>query len=411
MIVPSIDIMDGKAVQLRRGREHVLTSDRSPIELAREFNRYGEVAVVDLDAALGSGNNRNLIEQICRVCDARVGGGIRDKETATSYLKAGARRLMIGTRAEPEFLKQLPRDKIVVALDQVDGTVVDRGWTNSTGEAVENRAARLAPYCAAFLVTFVHDEGSMSGINLKAVEQLRSSLPLPLTVAGGVRNSEDAIGVINRGAQVQVGMSLYTGNLSLADVLVETVKFDDHGLVPTVVQDQQGNLLMVAYSNRESLRLALTNGVGAYFSRSRQKLWEKGQTSGNQQELIACRVDCDRDCLQFTVNQHNVACHSGSFSCFDGISRTEPFSLTKLFALLSERKDNPPAGSYSAQLFRDRQMLIEKIREESGEVISYTSRENLRWEIADLLYFLSVLAVDEGICWKEIESELAARAK
>src|ERR1700752_689253 len=97
MLVPSIDIMSGKAVQLRQGKEFVLQSDRDPIDLAREFNRYGEVAVIDLDAATGKGSNRELIREICRHCDARVGGGIRDEESGRQLLGSGARRIILGT--------------------------------------------------------------------------------------------------------------------------------------------------------------------------------------------------------------------------------------------------------------------------------------------------------------------------
>src|SRR5271163_4652441 len=105
MLVPSIDLQNGKAVQLRQGKEFVLQSDRDPVELAREFNRYGEVAVIDLDAAMGTGSNLSLVEKICRVADVRAGGGIRDIDTGRKLLKAGAKQIIIGTKATEDFLK------------------------------------------------------------------------------------------------------------------------------------------------------------------------------------------------------------------------------------------------------------------------------------------------------------------
>lgn len=411
MLVASIDIINGKAVQLRQGKEFVLESDTTPLELARKFNKYGEVAVIDLDAAMGKGDNRALIKQICQVCDARVGGGIRDVETAQEYLRAGASRVIIGTKAEPELLKQLPTNKVMVALDHKNGKVVDKGWTNSTNESVQERAKRLAPYCDSFLSTYVEAEGGLGGMDIEAVKQLRDSLEKPLTVAGGVANTKEVIELSRNGIDVQVGMALYTGRIDLAEAMIDCLKFGPDNLIPTVVQDQNQKLLMLAYSNKESLEQALTEGKGIYFSRSRNELWQKGATSGHTQKLLSCRTDCDRDALVFTVEQEGVACHDGSYSCFTRNQTTPGFSLAVLFDKIAERKNELPEKSYTTKLLKDRKLLLEKISEECGEVMNYRSLDNLQWEIADLLYFVSVLAVDEGLSWKQIEGELSGRAK
>lgn len=411
MIIPSIDIMNGKAVQLKQGKELVLESERSPLELAREFNRYGEIAVIDLDAAMGKGNNRQIIRDICKVADARVGGGIRDAETGREYLKAGAKALIFGTAAVPEILSEFPCERVMVALDQSGGKVVDKGWTNSTGETVWERAERLTPYCGSFLTTFVENEGGLGGIDMQAVKEAKEKLKRPVTVAGGIAATDEIVEISKMGLDVQVGMALYTGRIDLADSVVGAVKFDDKGLVPIVVQDVSGKVLMLAYGNQESLKRALTEGKGIYFSRSRQEIWEKGLTSGSVQELIACRVDCDRDSLLFTVRQSQGACHTGSYSCFGSAAAHRAFAIEELFETLRQRKENAPEGSYSATLFQDRDKLSKKLMEEAFEVVSFKSRENLRWEIADLLYFVGVLAVDEGLDWKEIELELGGRHK
>lgn len=411
MLVASIDIINGKAVQLRQGKEFVLEADLSPLELARNFNKYGEVAVIDLDAAMGKGENKALIKEICQICDARVGGGIRDVETAQEYLRAGASQIIIGTKAEPELLKQLPTNKVMVALDHKNGKVVDKGWTNTTSESVEERAKRLAPFCNSFLSTYVEAEGGLGGMDIDAVKQLRDSLDKPLTVAGGVANTEEVIELSRNNIDVQVGMALYTGRIDLGKALIECLKFGPDGLIPTVVQDQNQKLVMLAYSSKESLEKALSSGKGIYYSRSRQELWQKGATSGNTQTLLSCRTDCDKDSLVFTVIQEGVACHDGSYSCFTRNQTTPSFSLPVLFEKIAERKKEMPEKSYTTKLLKDRKLLLEKISEECGEVMNYTSRENLQWEIGDLLYFVSVLAVDEGLSWKQIEGELSGRAK
>lgn len=411
MLIPSIDIMNGKAVQLKQGKEFVLQSDRSPLELAKEFNRYGEVAVIDLDAALKKGDNRELIKEICRVCDVRVGGGIRDVETGRAFLKAGAKRLIIGTMATPEFLQKFSPQQVMVALDHRSEIVVDHGWENATGETIWDRAERLTPYCSGFLATFVEGEGCLNGMDLDAIKSLRKKIKGHLTVAGGIAETDEIVHISELGIDVQVGMALYTGRINLAESVVNSVQFKEDGLVPTIVQDESGQVLMMAYSSRESLTRALNEGKGIYFSRSRSEIWEKGLTSGHTQRLISCRVDCDRDCVLFTVQQQNAACHNDTYSCFGGVTADRKFSLAELFETLQSRKSSKSEGSYTATLFADRRLLLKKIMEEAYEVVSYSSRENLRWEIADLIYFASVLAVDEGLEWKDIEAELAGRRR
>jgi phosphoribosyl-ATP pyrophosphohydrolase len=399
--------MGGRAVQLRQGREHVLTSDRSPIELAAEFNRYGEVAVIDLDAALRQGDNIELIREMCRVADCRVGGGIRDSRRGRELLRAGASRIILGTSAEPELLQELPRERVIVALDHRGGEVQDEGWTRGTGESVHKRGARLAPYCGEFLVTFVEDEGGMGGMNIAAVKAIRETLGAPLTVAGGVATTHEAVEISRLGLDVQVGMALYTGKLDLAESVAGSIDFEKSPLVPTIVQDGMGQVLMLAYSSAESLRRALRQAKGIYYSRSRAEIWEKGSTSGNTQELLSCRADCDRDTLLFTVRQTGPACHTEKYSCFGH----RVFSIPYLMRVLKERKRRLPEGSYSARLFQNRQELLAKIREEADEVVNAETGRDYTWEISDVLYMLSVLAVDEGIEWNDIVAELGGRHK
>ncbi|MCU0723997.1 MAG: HisA/HisF-related TIM barrel protein, partial [Planctomycetes bacterium] len=378
MIVPSIDLMGGKAVQLRQGRERVLTSDRDPVELAAEFNRYGEVAVIDLDAALGRGDNLELVRRICRVADVRAGGGIRDGKRGDELLRAGARRLIVGTAAAPDFLRQFPADRVMVAIDHRRGEVVDEGWTRSTGESWEDRAKRLAPFCFGFLCTFVEVEGGLGGLDLEAVREVQEKAGRPVTVAGGVAGTEDALAAARLGVDVQVGMALYTGRLDLAECVAGLVDFGKSPLVPTVVRDEAGQVLMVAFSSPDSLRRALREGKGIYFSRSRNEIWEKGLTSGHVQALVSCRLDCDRDALLFTVRQTGPACHTGSYSCFGD----REFGLPELFETLRQRKRDLPEGSYSAKLFRDREKLKRKIMEEAFETATAKDRRNAVWEIA-----------------------------
>src|SRR5260221_10858530 len=138
MIIPSIDLMGGQAVQLIGGKEHALDAG-DPLPLAERFGLCGEIAVIDLDAALGQGQNRALIEKLCARARCRVGGGIRDAATGRAWLDAGAGKIILGTAARPEILREFPRDRVIAALDAVDGEVVVEGWRTKTGARIADR--------------------------------------------------------------------------------------------------------------------------------------------------------------------------------------------------------------------------------------------------------------------------------
>ncbi len=142
MIVPSIDLMGGAAVQLVEGREKVIDAG-DPRPIAARFGRVGEVAVIDLDAALGRGSNAGVIEELLRIAPCRVGGGIRDVATAQRWLDAGARKVILGTAARPDVLSELPRDRVIAAVDARDGHVVVEGWTKQAGAGLLERIAEL----------------------------------------------------------------------------------------------------------------------------------------------------------------------------------------------------------------------------------------------------------------------------
>jgi phosphoribosyl-ATP pyrophosphohydrolase len=406
MLIPSIDLAGGKAVQLRRGRELVITSARDPRELAREFARVGEVAVIDLDAARGTGDNLPLVEELCALAPCRVGGGIRDHERARRLLRAGARKLIIGTRAEPEFLQQLPRERLLAAVDAEHGTVVDRGWTAATNEGPVERARRLAPFVAGFLYTLVDLEGSEQGIDLARVTALLHATDRPVTAAGGVRTVDEVAALDRMGADAQVGMALYQGTITPAQCLVACVDFAaGGGVVPTIVQDaRDGRVLMFSRSTPETLREAIELGETVLHSRRRGR-WRKGEESGNTQRLVRVEVDCDRDTLLFLVEPRGPACHRLTESCFGD----RPFSLERLEAIIAQRAAAGGATSYTRTLLGDAALRREKLREEAEELATAPDRDNARWEASDLLYHALVELRARGLTLREVIGELESR--
>ena len=192
--------------------------------------------------------------------------------------------------------------------------------------------------------------------------------------------------------------------------------FDENGLIPAIVQDKWSKeVLTLAYMNRESLEISISEGRTCFFSRSRQTLWRKGETSGNVQRIASIRADCDGDALVVEVDRDGPACHTGADSCFfDTIYEAEaPFSLAALYRLIEGRKKEPQSGSYTNYLFdKGRDKILKKVGEECAEVLIAAkggdSAETI-FEISDLAYHLMVLMVEMGIAPKDILQQLASR--
>jgi len=398
--------MGGKTVQLIGGEDRAVDAG-DPRPIAERFSLAGELAVIDLDAAIGQGDNSELVRALVRRFPCRVGGGIRDYDTATGWLDAGARKVILGTAAEPALLDRLPRERVIAAVDARHGEVVVRGWRAGTGHRLLPRIRELKDHVGGFLVTFVEREGRMEGIDLEQVRAvIEAAGDARVTVAGGVTGAEEVAAIDRLGADAQVGMALYTGRLDLADALTAPLTSDrEDGLWPTVVADENGRVLGLAWSDAASVREAVSSRRGIYRSR-RRGLWIKGESSGDTQELLRVDLDCDRDALRFTVRQRGRGfCHTGTRGCFG-----EDGGLPRLLRLLRERAEKAPDGSYTGRLLEDGGLLRAKLVEEAGELAAAGARDEVIHEAADVLYFTAVAMIRAGVGLDEVEAELDRRA-
>ena len=204
-------------------------------------------------------------------------------------------------------------------------------------------------------------------------------------------------------------------------VKIEELKFDEKGLIPAIVVDAKSKkVLTLAYMNRESLAISMEEKRTCFWSRSRQELWRKGDTSGNVQHIVSITADCDRDALVVMVNKEGPACHLGGDSCFEfpvmgemEIEEAEEFSVKGLYKMLKGRKEEMPEGSYTSYLFeKGMDKILKKVGEESTEVIIAGKAEDKAetiYEIADLAYHVMVLMVEMGITVDDVMDELASR--
>ncbi len=205
--------------------------------------------------------------------------------------------------------------------------------------------------------------------------------------------------------------------------LIKEIKFDEKGLVPAIAQSAEtGAVLMQAYMNEQAVRKTIETGYAHYYSRSRKKLWKKGEQSGNTQQVVDFSLDCDMDSVLLRVNQLGPACHTGEYSCFHnevqstGVpSCTNSSVLEELYAIVCDRKANPKEGSYTNYLFeKGIDKILKKVGEEAAEVIIASKNagtDELRYEAADLLYHLTVLFCEKGLTPGEVFDELKKRHK
>ena len=430
MVISSIDLKDGHVVQLKNGRDLVIQRDDAD-NLINEFNFYGEVAVIDLDAAMGNvdakGNtvNTNLLKSLLRKGNVRTGGGIHTVKRARELISLGAEKVIIGSSAwnknpssndsvlNTEFLEEIVqaigKQRIILSVDALNGKIAVKGWTETIDVSLIEGAKQAEQYCSELLFTCVEKEGCMQGTNIDMAQELRNAVKCRVVVAGGVSTESEIEQLEKMGCDVQLGMALYTNKVSLKDSFIRCLDWKKtDGMIPVIAQSEHGEVLMMGYANHEAFKKTFDTKKLTFWSRTRNTLWTKGETSGHFLEVKKLRADCDRDTVLATVVPHGGVCHTGSFNCFSS-EADEKSSMERLYGTIAERFANPKPGSYTATL--DSKRVREKIEEEAEELCEADGKDEVIWEAADLLYFVSVLMYKEGVNWNDIYSELDRRHK
>lgn len=232
MIIPCIDLMDGKVVQLVQGRKKALEGD-TPEKMLEKFAAFPEIQVIDLDAAMGRGSNDELVDFIAARAVCRIGGGVRNAERAERLVTQGAKQVIVGTAAfdangpRIDFLEALRaaigKERLLLALDSRGGRIVVKGWQESTNLRAEDVIGKLEPYAGGYLCTYVDKEGMMQGTDLEWFGRLRDCTGLPITAAGGITTLEDIESLTALRIDCAVGMAIYTGKLDLDELAARFV--------------------------------------------------------------------------------------------------------------------------------------------------------------------------------------------
>jgi phosphoribosylformimino-5-aminoimidazole carboxamide ribotide isomerase len=227
VIIPCIDLMDGKVVQLVQGRDKALEGG-TPQEMLDRFSGFPEIQVIDLDAAIGKGSNDAIVEFLASRAATRIGGGVRTAERAVKLVEQGARKVIVGTSAftadgvnEP-FLGSVAavigKERLVIALDSKGGRIVVKGWRESLSLTAEEVIHRLEPFCGGFLCTYVDKEGMLQGTDLDWFRRLRAATDIEITAAGGITTLDEIRELKRLNIHAALGMAIYTGRLDLEEL-------------------------------------------------------------------------------------------------------------------------------------------------------------------------------------------------
>jgi phosphoribosylformimino-5-aminoimidazole carboxamide ribotide isomerase len=221
MIIPCIDLMDGKVVQLVQGRDKALEGD-APLEMLRKFAAFPEIQVIDLDAAIGKGENSALVELLAARARCRVGGGVRNADRARRLIDQGAHRVIVGTAAFTPALAEIAAavgaERVIVALDSKNGKIVVKGWREATEFTAEEVIGRMEHFCSGFLCTYVDKEGMLQGTDLDWFRRLRAATGHEITAAGGITTIDDIKELTAMNVHAALGMAIYTGRLDLGEL-------------------------------------------------------------------------------------------------------------------------------------------------------------------------------------------------
>ena len=358
IILPAIDLKDGKCVRLFQGdyataeqvaelEAHITDIDYETASAREKEVRHDVMAHVYTygKAAPSAAGIIHLGATSCYLTDNAdlIGGGIRDMDTVEYYLSHGINRIILGSAAlhSPEFVREAVKKygkKIAVGIDALKGKVAAEGWTAQSEVDYLEMAKRMEDIGVRYLiVTDIYKDGTMNGPNLVMLDKVNRAVSCNIIASGGVSNLKDIVDLNALGVYGAIaGKSIYTKALDLTAAITASQRLsgksfkcseevEDHleryfkksELIPCIVQEASTNeVLMLAYMNRESMAKTLETGYTWFYSRSRQTLWNKGATSGHTQKVISMYADCDDDTLLVKVVQTGAACHTGSHSCF-----------------------------------------------------------------------------------------------
>lgn len=421
--IPCIYLYQGKALKDFTDKTFI---SMNPVELAKYYSENGADALLVFDLSKGDAEHEaalDIIKTICAAIEIPVigAGNVHRMEDIKKLLYAGCRQAALNynmpenVAITEEVSLKFGKEKIVACYNSADAVYGHKELieTYVSELILLNTAAIKESYFACSVPTII----SLPEVSLDKLFEILGNA----SVSGITGNA------VNDNAKEITAMKTMCKNNGISVHMTEPsffwsdFKLNSDGLLPVVVQDHKTEqVLMVAYMNEEAFQNTIRTGKMTYYSRSRNELWVKGETSGHFQYMKSLTADCDKDTLLAKVSQVGAACHTGSYSCFfnevvpDEYDNANPLKVFEdVFAVIKDRKVNPKEGSYTNYLFdKGIDKILKKLGEEATEIVIAAKNPNtneIKYEISDFLYHMMVLMVEKGVTWEEITEELSKR--
>lgn len=415
---------------LKENRAYTDNLDYDPLELCEMLENEGfdEVYIEEIsNNDKEHDDNINIIKDIATKTDIRIllGGNVKRLEDVKKYLYAGAKMavLKMDNDANKDMIIEASErfgfDKVALLFENNDFSIINEKLGEKMNDAKKN-----------LIIT----RNKVNDDELSKINKDYEFLILDNNITKGnindyfnvnvygvssnalVKNIDDVMNVKISLQEKNIKTNIFESKISFSEF-----KTDDKGLIPVVVQEYKNNqVLMVAYMNEEAFNETIKTGKMTYFSRSRNSLWVKGETSGHFQYVKSLKIDCDKDTILAKVKQVGVACHTGSYSCFfnDLVEKeydnTNPLMVfEEVYDVIKDRKINPKEGSYTNYLYdKGIDKILKKLGEEATEIIiaaKNPDNNEVIYEMSDFLYHMMVLMAEKGVSWEEVTRELARR--
>ncbi len=423
LLVPCIYLLKGRAVS-GFGQKNAFASGNVS-ELAMIYSDHGADSLLVFDFSKTDAEHDEAIACIKEICTSSqvpviVAGNVKRPEDVKKLIYAGAAQALLNG-GKPENMRFMEEVSKRFGRDKIGVTIADTEEYTANRDVIEQYASRLvlldniekeiAPMTELRILLHVNHAGEKQVLDLLASGNISG-------ISGGFVSQRNLDLTKIKVLAIERGIEM---NILTSSVDWSEMKTDEKGLVPVIVQDYKNDeVLMLAYMNEESFRKTLETGKMTYFSRSRQSLWVKGETSGHFQYVKELKIDCDNDTILAKVAQIGAACHTGNRSCFyrtlvrTAYDDTNPLHVFQdVYDIISDRKKHPKEGSYTNYLFdKGIDKILKKVGEENTEIIIAAKNpdsEEIKYEVSDYLYHLMVLMVERGVTWDDITSELARR--
>ena len=422
-LIPCIFIYQGKAVKWFDNME-VLSED--VVELAKKYSESGadELIVFDLSTTdIEHDKSIDLMKKINRLIRIPMiaGGNIRRQEDVKKILYAGAKQAILnlskstGIELIEEVSNRFGQEKIAVSLNDFDRLYKSQ-------HLIEKFASRIVFMHRPDLDSVTNTTNVPTVILTDVMEEAEVFRILKCTGIEGIsgkfvsQGELDLLAFKEKCEEQNIKMISFASRMDFSEF-----NLNAEGLIPVIVQHYRtGEVLMMAYMNQEAFEMTIKTGKMTYFSRSRQTLWVKGETSGHFQYVRSLTIDCDKDTILAKVEQVGVACHTGNQTCFfqplvgNDLDEKNPLQVFEsVYDTILDRKQNPKEGSYTNYLFdKGIDKILKKVGEEATELVIAAKNPNpeeIKYELSDFLYHAMVLMVERGVTWEDITKELADR--